>query len=190
MSATTSQKICAAALKLLDQSEDPAAASMRRIAEKVGITPMALYRHFPNREALLRAATEMEYQRIADYFKASNARRDATGLRGMRGYLDYALDHPNLFRYMYFSQRADALAYPDALNTGSSPSLKMLRVAVTGAMQQGKLRADDISEMSLTIWAHAHGLVALYLSGRILLSRRKFTQLFLRSMDRLLQGLG
>jgi AcrR family transcriptional regulator len=162
---------------------------MRRIAEKVGVTPMALYRHFPNREALLRAATEVEYQRIADYFKASHARSDATGLRVMRGYLDYALDHPNLFRYMYFSKRADVLAFPDALKTGKSPSQKMLHVGVTSAMQQGLLRADDVPETSLTIWAHAHGLVTLYLSGRILLSRRQFTQLFLRSMDRLLHGL-
>ncbi len=162
---------------------------MRRIAEKVGITPMALYRHFPNREALLRAATEVEYQRIADYFKVSSARKDAAGLRVMRGYLDYALDHPNLFRYIYFSQRADVLAYPDAVRQGKSPSLKMLRDSVSGVMQEGKLRADDVTETSLTIWAHAHGLVTLYLSGRILLSRRKFTQLFLRSMDRLLHGL-
>ena len=187
--ATTSEKICAAALKLLDQSENPAAASMRRIAEKVGVTPMALYRHFSNRDALLRAATEIEYQRIADYFKTANARRDTTGLRGMRGYLDYALDHPNLFRYLYFSQREDVLAFPDALKKGKSPSLKMLHDAVSGAMQQGKLHADDVYETSFTIWAHAHGLVTLYLSGRILLSRRQFTQLFLRSMDRLLQGL-
>jgi AcrR family transcriptional regulator len=186
---TTSQKICAAALELLDQSEDAASVSMRRIADQVGITPMALYRHFPNREALLRAATEMEYQRIADYFKVSHARKDATGLRVMRGYLDYALDHPNLFRYMYFSQRSGVLAYPEALQTGTSPSQKMLHDGVSGAMRQGKMRADDVPETSLTIWAHAHGLVTLYLSGRILLSRRQFTQLFLRSMDRLLRGL-
>ena len=187
---TTAQKICTAALELLDQSEDPAGASMRRIADKVGITPMALYRHFPNREALLRAATEIEYQRIADYFQAAKERRDTTGLGVMRGYLDYALDHPNLFRYMYFSQRAEVLAFPEALKTGKSPSQKMLHVAVSSAMQQGKLRSDDVPETSLTIWAHAHGLVTLYLSGRILLSRRQFTKLFLRSMDRLLHGLG
>jgi AcrR family transcriptional regulator len=162
---------------------------MRRIAEKVGITPMALYRHFPNREALLRAATEMEYQRVADYFKVSHARKGATGLRVMQGYLDYALDHPNLFRYIYFSQRTGVLAYPEALQTGTSPSQKMLYDGVSGAMAAGKMRADDIPETSLTIWAHAHGLVTLYLSGRILLSRRQFTQLFLRSMDRLLMGL-
>jgi hypothetical protein len=66
----------------------------------------------------------------------------------------------------------------------------MLRAGVSSAMQQGKLRAGNVSETSLTIWAHAHGLVTLYLSGRILLSRRQFTQLFLRSMARLLQGLG
>ena len=189
MKASTSQRICAAALALLDQSEDPASVSMRRIANKVGLTPMALYRYFPHRDALLKAATEMEYQRIADYFKTANARSDAAGLRVMRGYLDYALDHPNLFRYLYFSQRDGVLAYPDALRRGESPSLKMLVAGVSGAMQLGKLHADDIHETSLTIWAHAHGLVTLYLSGRILLSRRRFTQLFLRSMERLLQGL-
>jgi hypothetical protein len=107
----------------------------------------------------------------------------------MRGYLDYALDHPNLFRYLYFSQRDDVLAFPDALKKGKSPSLKMLVTAVSGAMEEGKIHADEVHETSLTIWAHAHGLVTLYLSGRILLSRRQFTQLFLRSMDRLLHGL-
>ncbi len=56
MSETTAQRIAQAALDLLE-SEGPEAVSMRRVAEAVGITPMAIYHHFPNRGALLNLIT-------------------------------------------------------------------------------------------------------------------------------------
>ena len=56
-------------------------------------------------------------------------------------------------------------------------------------MEQKLLREDDVFETSLTIWSHAHGLVMLYLGGRINLSREDFAKLYIRSLDRLLLGL-
>ncbi|WP_242617997.1 TetR/AcrR family transcriptional regulator [Edaphobacter modestus] len=45
MKATTSQKIARAARRLLDK-EGAESVTMRRVASAVGITPMALYRHY------------------------------------------------------------------------------------------------------------------------------------------------
>ncbi|GAA1868296.1 TetR/AcrR family transcriptional regulator [Myceligenerans crystallogenes] len=53
----TPAAIAAAALRLGDR-EGPAAMSMRRIAADLGCDPMALYRHFANREALLDAVAD------------------------------------------------------------------------------------------------------------------------------------
>jgi AcrR family transcriptional regulator len=48
----TNLKITGAARDLLEK-EGIEAVSMRRVGSAVGITPMAIYRHFPNRESLL-----------------------------------------------------------------------------------------------------------------------------------------
>lgn len=189
MSNATREKLCAATLALLDGPDGATAVSMRRVAAEVGLTTMAIYKHFPNRDALLRAATAAEYKKIARYFQRANARKDIKGLRGMLGYLDYALDHPHLFQYMFSSQRKDAQSFPKGLNDGKSPTLNILHSFVETAMEEGFFRKDNVFETSLTIWSHAHGLIVLYQAGRIELPRKKFRQLYIRSLDRLLDGL-
>jgi AcrR family transcriptional regulator len=114
MGKDTGLRICAAALKLLDSSGEAAEVTMRRVAAEVGLAPMAIYKHFPSRDALLKTATLTEYERIGGYFQRANARKNIKRLRGMLGYLDYALDHPNLFRYMFSSAREDAYVFPHA----------------------------------------------------------------------------
>jgi hypothetical protein len=64
-----------------------------------------------------------------------------------------------------------------------------LQAVVERLMDDGILAPDDVAETSLAIWAHAHGLVMLYLSGRVGLSRPNFTALYMRSLTRLLDGL-
>ncbi|MBG0565182.1 TetR/AcrR family transcriptional regulator [Actinoplanes aureus] len=54
----TAAFIAEAALRLGDR-DGQAAMSMRRIAAELGCDPMAIYRHFPNREALLDAVADL-----------------------------------------------------------------------------------------------------------------------------------
>jgi AcrR family transcriptional regulator len=189
MANETKANICAAALELLDKSGDINGVTIRRVAADVGLTPMAIYKHFPSRDALLKAATSLEYERIGGYFQRANARKTIEGLRGMLGYLDYALDHPNLFLYMFSAARNDAYTFPDDLNAGESPTMNILHEVVDHLMQSKIFRTDDVFEVSLAIWAHAHGLIMLYLAGRLNLPRKKFGDLYMRSLNRLLAGL-
>lgn len=163
--------------------------TMRGVAACAGVTTMATYKHFKNRDALLRAATAAEYPRIAGYFARANARSQVRGLRGMLGYLNYALDHPQIFRYMFSSHRADAFVFPHDLEAGKSPTFNVLLGVVSELMERQVLRRDDVAATALSIWAHAHGLITLYLCGRIAAPRAAFQQLYMRSLDRLLHGL-
>lgn len=90
---------------------------------------------------------------------------------------------------MFSSRRDDAFTFAAALREGKSPTMNMLFSWVEEQMRRKQLRADDVHEAALAIWAHAHGLIMLHLSGRIGLSRRQFRQLYLRSLDRLARGL-
>ena len=186
---STRDKILAATLQLMESAEGADGVTMRRVATSVGVTPMALYKHFRNREALLTAATTAEYPRIAVYFERANARTDVPGLRGMHGYLDYAFDHPQLFRYMFANHRAGAFVYPQDLKAHRSPSFDVLQTVVSQLMDRQVIRRDDVAETALGVWAHAHGLITLHLSGRIAMPRAAFRKLYMRSLDRFLNGL-
>jgi AcrR family transcriptional regulator len=165
------------------------AVTMRGVAASAGVTAMATYKHFKNRDALLYAAAGAEYPRIAGYFARANARTEVPGLRGMLGYLNYALDHPQVFRYMFSLHRADAFVFPNDLEGGKSPTFNVLLAIVSELMERRVLRSDDAAETALSIWAHAHGLITLYLCGRIAAPRLSFQKLYMRSLDRLLHGL-
>jgi len=185
----TREKLLAVALELMEGPDGVDGVTMRAIAAGAGVSTMATYKHFQSRDALLRAATAAEYPRIAGYFARANARTEVPGMRGMLGYLNYALDHPQIFRYMFSSPRADAFAFPHDLKESKSPTFNILLKVVSELMERRVLRPDDVAETALSIWAHAHGLITLYLSGRIAAPRAAFQELYLRSLDRLVHGL-
>jgi AcrR family transcriptional regulator len=186
---STRDRLLAVALELMEGPEGVDGVTMRGVAASAGVTTMATYKHFQNRDALLRAATAAEYPRIAGYFARANARTEVPGLRGMLGYLNYALDHPQIFRYMFSSHRADAFVFPHDLKGSKSPTFNVLLAVVSELMKRQVLRSDDVAETALSIWAHAHGLITLYLCGRITAPRATFQKLYMRSLDRLLRGL-
>ena len=64
------------------------------------------------------------------------------------------------------ARRADARKYPEDFRAGLSPTLGVAADAVAEAMNAGLLRKDDAWDVAMTLWAHTHGLVALYRAGR------------------------
>jgi AcrR family transcriptional regulator len=189
MTESTRNRLIAAARHLMCERDGAQSVTIRAVAECVGVTAMAMYKHFPSREALLEAVVDAEYRTIGRYFRRANARRDVPGLRGMLGYLNYACDHPELFRYMFAVRRKGAAVFPADLASGRSPTFSLLVAIVKDLTAHEVLKPDDALEVSLAIWAHAHGLISLYLSGRIDLPRRAFRSLYMRSLGRLWAGL-
>lgn len=188
--AGTADRILAAARALFER-EGAHAVSMRRIAEAVGLTPMAIYRHFPNREALLKRISDDSFDEIARHWLARNQGGDALSrvIALQRIYLDYALAHPHLFDHAFSVRRVDARKYPDDFRAGRSPTLGIAADAVSEAMRAGLLRKDDEWDVAMTLWAHTHGLVALYRAGRFSYDEAEFRRFYEASLRRLLDGL-
>lgn len=188
--ATTAERIAGEALKALER-EGPDAVSMRRIAQAVGITPMAIYHHFPNRAALLNFVVDREFEKFLGYIQARPLRGSAEArlLGCMDSYISYAFDCPRIFDYVFSQPRPSARRYPDDFRARRSPTLTPIADLVAQAMESGYLKRDDVWEIALELWAHAHGYVMLYRGGRFALSETQFRALVRRSLRRLLHGL-
>jgi AcrR family transcriptional regulator len=190
MSEPTSQRIAEAALALLE-SEGPEAVSMRRVADAVGITPMAIYHHFPNREALLNSITDAEFAKYRDYAQARATGCNVEGrvVASMDSYIDHAFNHPRVFDYVFAAPRPGARQFPKDFRTRKSPTLTPVADALKEGMKRGELRNDDEWEIAFELWALVHGYIALYRGGRINLTEKQFRALVRRALRRLVHGL-
>lgn len=190
MNSATSKRIYQCALRILE-AEGPQTVSMRRVAKEVGITPMAIYHHFPSREALLDAVVDSEFEQLAGYFSQSSGKRnfEASMIHIMDGYINYALEHPRIFDYVFSAPRPGARRFPDDFRARRSPTLNLIFDIVSSWIKLGKLKRDDAWEISMELWAHVHGYLALWRGGRFQLSENEFRKLVHRSVRRLLYGL-
>ncbi|MEW9572624.1 TetR/AcrR family transcriptional regulator [Rhodanobacter sp. Si-c] len=186
----TAAKILRAAHRLFDR-EGADAVTMRRVAEQVGITPMAIYRHFPNREALLKRISDDSFETVAQEWRGRSRQRDTLKrlLATQEKYLDYALAHPHLFDHAFSARRDDARRFPEDFRTRRSPTFNVVADTLAAGMRQGLLREDDPWDVAMTLWAHTHGLIALYRAGRFSYDEAQFRKFYLASIGRLLDGI-
>jgi len=187
---STSARIYQCALAILE-ADGPQAVSMRRIAAEVGITPMAIYHHFPSREALLDKIVDTEFERLAEFFRepVKGSTASARIVHAMDGYIDYALAHPRIFDYVFSSPRPGARRFPEDFRARRSPTLNVTADALSEWMKAGELKRDDVWEIAMALWAHVHGYLALYRGGRFHLTEDEFRKLVRRSLRRFYHGL-
>lgn len=186
----TADRIAQVALAILER-EGPDAVSMRRVAHAVGITPMAIYHHFPSREALLTTVTDREFSKLLSHMQShplQGALEDRL-VGVMEGYVDYAFAQPRVFDFVFSRPRPGARQFPKDFRARRSPTLNPVADLLAAEMQRGFLKKDDVWEVAFGLWAHVHGYVMLYRAGRIALSEREFRKLLHRSMRRFLYGL-
>lgn len=167
------------------------AVTMRRVAKAVGITPMALYRHFADRDGLLNALAEAGFREMAQHFaEAAKPDKPERRLReNVDTFLDFALEKPRLFELMFLKTRAGARRFPGDFQAGKSPTAKIVAETLAMGMEQGIFRRDDVWEITFEIGALLQGLVLLYVGGRIGTSEREFRALCQRSLGRYLRGI-
>jgi AcrR family transcriptional regulator len=169
------------------------AVTMRRVAKEVGIAAPSIYRHFTDRDALVRAVMAEGSQLFASYmFKALAEpgpleQLAATGAR----YLEFALDHETIFGLMFGAWGELSLAeHSPGHGEGTSPGLQFL-IDRVGACAPGVRSREALMELALEQWAVVHGLASLYLhgGGRQKMSRQKWeavsSRIIRRSAERL-----
>jgi AcrR family transcriptional regulator len=186
----TAASILAAAREILDR-EGLASIAMRPIAERVGITPMAIYRHYADRASLLNAIADEGFRDLATRLQALKLHGgiDTRLMQVADIFLESALQFPNLYQLMFLVPREGARVYPRDFKARRSPTFNPTVNILEEAMRAGELRPDDPIEIAFELSALSHGLIVLYLGGRVAQSEKQFRKLHQRSFRRYLNGL-
>ena len=145
-----------AGLKALEGSTADAV-SLRELARTVGVSPTAVYRHFPDKKALLAALANEGVARLGAAQQAASvaagggpAGFSATG----RAYVRFALKNPALFRLSFTHGE-----HPQGTGLGDNEAARLLRNYAE------EFAGADAERLQLQAWAVAHGLAMLILDG-------------------------
>jgi len=140
---------------------------LRELARDVGVSPAAIYRHFPDKNALMAALAVEGLERMAA------AQRQATQAAGGgkagflasgMAYVRFAVDNPALFRLVFGAvQACDPL---DAPIDSVASAMRGLRQDIE-ALAPADMPADARKTVALHAWALVHGLAQLVLDGQI-----------------------
>ena len=187
---STSQKIATAARRLLDK-EGTEAVTLRRVAEGVGITPMAIYRHYRDRTALLNALADAGFADLAAQLTSKRFSGEIEGRLIKLGniHLEHALQNPRLYELMFLKPREGARRYPQDFKAGRSPTFNPTVEVIQEGMEMGHFRKGDAWEVVFEISALSHGLIMMYLGGRIDMSPARFRIVYRRTFRRYLRGI-
>jgi hypothetical protein len=104
-------------------------------------------------------------------------------------YLVHALQKPRLFELMFLEPREGARSYPRDFKAGRSPTANLMVEVVQKGMDSGYFRKDDPWEIVFEMGALSHGLIMLYLGGRLGVPSGQFRALYRRSFRRYIRGI-
>lgn len=137
--------------------------SLREVARAVGVSATAVYRHFPDKGALMAALAAEALQRLAAAQRAAQAAAGG-GMAGFSAtgaaYVRFALANPALFRLVFANPGSIALH----ADKPEDDAMSLLR-ANAALLAEGK--GGDAQVIALQAWAIAHGLAMLMLDGQV-----------------------
>ncbi len=154
------------AMRLLT-AEGPAAVTMRRVAASLGVGTMTLYTYLEGQTALHREMVRRGFDMLnAGCRESSTVDTDGSWRGGARHYLQFAIDHPNLFRLMFDTPLPEG--DDDLLRGGFAPLLERVSERLRqNTKLTGKALEREARKQAGRYWLGVHGLAMLAISNRL-----------------------
>ena len=161
----TKARLVAAASDLLDAGGQ-GAVTLRAVADRVGVSHNAPYRHFRDRSALLAAVAERDFDGLAGAFAAEDGSQDAdASLRGAAmALIGYARRHPARYRLLFSDP--DLPSAGGAMVVAASGAFRAFDALVGRCQAAGRLRPIATASLTGLIYATLHGAFDLERGGR------------------------
>jgi AcrR family transcriptional regulator len=155
----------AAAARLLAETGDEQAVSIRAIADAVGVTPPSIYRHFADKTELMFAVSEDRFQELDRRTEAAGAAAtdplDEIARRG-EAYIRFGLENPEHYRILFMEREQPFTFSPEQM--ARVAAFNHMVEAVRRAIDAGAIATGDPVLITIALWAAVHGITSLLIT--------------------------
>jgi AcrR family transcriptional regulator len=150
--------------------EGVSALSLRKVAQKAGVSHAAPYAHFADKQALIAAISTEGYKKlykqiaqVAEQYRSDPLRRL---FEACWAYVQFALTEPDHFKVTFSGMIEKEQDYPAFVETARQTFSLVVEV-VAQCQQAGILRQGAPDLTAVSVWALIHGFVTLLLENQI-----------------------
>jgi AcrR family transcriptional regulator len=157
------------ALEIVSE-KGPEGLGLRAVARKAGVSHMAPYHHFADRESLVAAVAEEGFRRMRASVVRHIRRFEGNPLRQFQesavAYVTFALRNGSLYRVMFGPEAADKTRHPD-LRDAAAAAYGLIGGGAARSEAAGLIEWREGETAAAVIWAMLHGLSMLLLDGQL-----------------------
>ncbi len=142
-------------------------ATIRKIADEVGVSSTALYMHFPDKGCILLEISERTITHLLERNAeiAGKPMDPASRVRLMLdSYMRWGLEHPNAYLLVFGTVSPGSEVLGDSLSEISARCYEVFSGVVRGVGAGGRVRTGDADWAAQVLWASCHGVVALLIT--------------------------
>jgi AcrR family transcriptional regulator len=167
--------------------------SLRKVAQRAGVSHNAPYSHFPDKQSLIAAISTEGFKQLYDELDtavsihANDPKRQLQ--EGAWVYVQFAMNNTDTFKIMFSGVLEKEKEYPAFVEI--SQKTFHLVVDIVRACQNAGILSDAPPEvMAVSVWGQIHGIISLNLEGQIshaVLDHFNLRDIVLFALDQLLQ---
>ncbi|MTI89138.1 MAG: TetR/AcrR family transcriptional regulator [Balneolaceae bacterium] len=164
--------------------------SMRKIANKIGVSATSIYLYFDNKDHLLHTLIEesVEELSVAIELAAEEANGPIDRFEAIiNGYVDFAFNKPEKYQVIYMV-RSEAMArYPKEKFRKARRCYELLVKTIQEGIAKRVIKVEKPMVAAYSIWAQLHGVVSVVLNQRLdsRIDRKEFLK---ESVNHIVEG--
>lgn len=166
--------------------------SMRKVAEKAGISPTAIYRHYENKEALHHHVLREGFKTFDSYLQPALVGKTALERLNLAAerFFAFATEQNKYYEILFLTMdHTVEHKVKGALVKDATISQVFMVDRVRESMDEGSLKRDDPEEVATLLLATCNGFFGLYVSKKVSDTPQAMKAKYDRMYRRLLNGL-
>jgi AcrR family transcriptional regulator len=134
--------------------------SLRRLAQQIGYSPAAIYRHFRDKDEIFSCLTEESFESLMKASAAVVAKANESPVsvlkRGLYAYIEFGLENPDHYRFAFLVNARQTTQPPRP-----RAAYQALRMRIIRCIESGEFPPADPELLAQSLWAAAHGVTSL-----------------------------
>jgi AcrR family transcriptional regulator len=158
-----SPEVLRAAVSILDE-EGPDGFTVRAIAKRADVAPMAIYNHFGGVNGVIEQLWTLGFEMLGEAVNRHSGDVEVDFMGAGLAYRRFALENRGLYTIMFLHQFRNFEPSPASVQIAAQ-TYQALTTIVERCQSAGILTHSRASDAAQVIWSGCHGYVALELHG-------------------------